>query len=118
MILYQGITTLAGVLLTFKLATAAPAAPAFSNPLRGGENLIGYSPTNTISNENTETISYQLAPGQTDTADLGVYLDFDGVENPQPIRGNTGGTNPGPREFFLCVDRTGTEHWARQRRDE
>ncbi|QGA18862.1 hypothetical protein EYB26_006547 [Talaromyces marneffei] len=97
MILYQGITTLAGVLLTFKLATAAPAAPAFSNPLRGGENLIGYSPTNTISNENTETISYQLAPGQTDTADLGVYLDFDGVENPQPIRGNTGGTNPGPR---------------------
>jgi hypothetical protein len=99
MILNQSITTAITLLLTIKAAIAAPAATASSNPLRGGENLIGYSPTNTISNENTETISYQLAPGQTDAADLGVYLDFDDIENPQPIRGDTGGTDPGPRKF-------------------
>jgi hypothetical protein len=100
MILHQSIITLTAILLTIRTSIAAPAAAASSNPLRGGENLIGYSPTNTISNENTETISYQLAPGQTDAADLGVYLDFNDVENPQPIRGDTGGTDPGPRMFF------------------
>ncbi|KAF3391083.1 Oxalate decarboxylase OxdD [Talaromyces pinophilus] len=96
MVLHKSIATLTALLLALKAVVAAPAA-ASSNPLRGGKNLIGYSPTNTISNENTETISYQLAPGQTDAADLGVYLNFDDVESPQPIRGDTGGTDPGPR---------------------
>lgn len=97
--LHKSITTLAALLLITKPSIAAPAAVASSNPLRGGANLIGYSPSNTISNENTETISYQLAAGQTDAPNLGVYLDLDDVENPQPIRGDTGGTDPGPREF-------------------
>lgn len=101
MIVYNTITTLTALLLTIKFSIAAPAAAVpSSNPLRGGEGLIGYSPTNTISNENTETISYELAAGQTDAANLGVYLNFENVENPQPIRGNTGGTDPGPRKFF------------------
>lgn len=101
MILYKSITTITTLLLALEAVVAAPAAAASSKPLRGGENLIGYSPTNTISNENTETISYQLAPGQTDAADLGVYLNFDDVESPQPIRGDMGGTDPGPRMFFI-----------------
>ena len=101
MILHKSIATLTALLSALKAVVAAPAAAASSNPLRGGKNLIGYSPTNTISNENTETISYQLAPGQTDAADLGVYLNFDDVESPQPIRGDTGGTDPGPRKSSL-----------------
>lgn len=82
------------------VANAAPAAIASSNPLRGGSGLIGYSPSNTISNENTETISYQLAPSQTDDADIGAILDFSTVNNPQPIRGSLGGTDPGPRPYL------------------
>ncbi|EED13345.1 oxalate decarboxylase, putative [Talaromyces stipitatus ATCC 10500] len=97
MIWTQCITTTL-LLSSIKAALAAPAAPsAATNPLRGDENLIGYSSTNTISNENTETISYQLAPGQTEAAIVGLYLDFDDVEDPQPLRGDKGGTNPGPR---------------------
>lgn len=41
---------------------------------------------------------FQLAPGQEEDADLGLYLDFTGVENFQPIRGSTDSpTDPGPR---------------------
>jgi hypothetical protein len=83
------------VLSALDAVTAAPAA-ASSNPLRGGPGLIGYSPTNTVPVDNTETISFQYAPGQTANPDLGLYLNFEEVENPQPIRGDTGGTNPGP----------------------
>lgn len=39
---------------------------------------------------------YQLVPGQTEAADLGLYLDLESVPNPQPIRGTGGGTDPGP----------------------
>lgn len=91
-----------------KVANAAPAAVASSNPLRGGEGLIGYSPSNTISNENTETISYQLAPSQTQDADIGAYLDFSTIDNPQPIRGSLGGTDPGPRPCLSLFDIFGT----------
>lgn len=87
------------ILSAFKAVTAAPAAAASSAPLRGGPGLVGYSPTNTLPKDDTETISFQYAPGQTANADLGLYLDFEEVENPQPIRGNTGGTDPGPSTY-------------------
>jgi hypothetical protein len=86
------------------VANAAPAAVASSNPLRGGSALIGYSSSNTISNENTETISYQLAPSQTDDADIGAILDFSTIDNPQPIRGSLGGTDPGPRPYLSFLE--------------
>ncbi|KAH8692105.1 putative oxalate decarboxylase [Talaromyces proteolyticus] len=86
------------ILSALRVANAAPAATLSTNP-RGGSGLVGYSPTNTISNENTETISYQFAPGQTQDADIGAYLDFSAVANPQPIRGELGGTDPGPRNL-------------------
>ncbi|EMC96323.1 hypothetical protein BAUCODRAFT_107856 [Baudoinia panamericana UAMH 10762] len=40
---------------------------------------------------------YTLAPGQTADADEGPYLDFSSNPNPQPIRGQNGATDPGPR---------------------
>lgn len=40
---------------------------------------------------------YTLAPGQEADADLGLYLDLTTNQNPQPIRGSNGATDPGPR---------------------
>ncbi|KAF7558162.1 hypothetical protein G7Z17_g58 [Cylindrodendrum hubeiense] len=37
--------------------------------------------------------------GQDADADLGLYLDFDDTEVPQPIRGGLGATDPGPRTY-------------------
>lgn len=74
--------------------------PGSSGNLRGGANLIGYNPANPIQTASTQipTSDFQLAPGQTEDADLGLYLDFTGVENFQPIRGNDNSpTDPGPR---------------------
>ena len=42
--------------------------------------------------------NYQLVPEQQEDADLGLYLDLNEVQNPQPIRGFNGGTDPGPRK--------------------
>src|ERR1700722_21034832 len=76
--------------LTFSAPTGtASAAPPSS--------LLGYNAANKVINEDTDDISYTLVPGQTDTAVIGAYLDFNNVENPQPIRGSKGGTDPGPR---------------------
>ncbi|KAL1969239.1 hypothetical protein VTN77DRAFT_493 [Rasamsonia byssochlamydoides] len=86
------------------LANGAPAAissasaPASSNPpLRGSENLLGYSPSNVLTTENTDDVPYQPVEGQNLDAIDGFYLDFESVDNPQPIRGSLGGTDPGPR---------------------
>ncbi|PYH48075.1 putative oxalate decarboxylase [Aspergillus saccharolyticus JOP 1030-1] len=78
-------------------ASRSHGAPTNNPPLRGSEDLLGYSSSNTLSSQTTEDIPYTPVDGQTDDADLGVYLNFEGSASPQPIRGNTGGTDPGPR---------------------
>ncbi|RDW92947.1 putative oxalate decarboxylase [Aspergillus mulundensis] len=86
-------------------APTFPRAPVVSKrqgtdpnpPLHGSKDLLGYSPNNKLTEQTTEDIVYTLAVGQKEDADLGVYLDFTNVENPQPIRGSKGGTDPGPR---------------------
>jgi hypothetical protein len=50
-----------------------------------------------VINQDTDDIVYSLVPGQSDAAVIGAYLDFNGVSQPQPIRGTKGGTDPGPR---------------------
>lgn len=81
--------------------TATPYPPKGSTgTLRGSEDLLGYSPSNPLSDKDTQIPAdeYQLAPGQSENADLGLYLDLSHVENPQPIRGyKDGPTDPGPR---------------------
>lgn len=72
-------------------------------PLRGSQSLIGYSESNTITEKSTEGIKYTLVPGQKDDADDGIYFDFETADNPQPIRGSTGGTDPGP-SMSTCPD--------------
>ncbi|PYI19567.1 oxalate decarboxylase [Aspergillus violaceofuscus CBS 115571] len=75
-------------------------APTSNPPLRGSEDLLGYSSSNTLSDQTTEDVTYTPVAGQTDDADLGVYLDFEDSDSPQPIRGDKGATDPGPRNTY------------------
>jgi hypothetical protein len=76
--------------------------PGASGSLRGPASLAGNQPGLVIPTEPSTVIppdEFQLAPGQSEDADLGLYLDLSTVENPQPIRGgDTAPTDPGPRE--------------------
>jgi hypothetical protein len=91
------------------LVNAAPArrdGSSGSNPgLRGSEALVGYSATEQVASGSKPDIKYTLLPGQKEDPKIGSYLDFENVENPQPIRGTTGSDDPGPRKFIegpLC----------------
>jgi hypothetical protein len=72
-----------------------------SDPLRGSESLLGYDPSNPVPKTPSTVIppsEFELAPGQSEDAKLGLYIDLSDVKNPQPIRGgSTGPTDPGPR---------------------
>lgn len=86
------------------LVNAAPAPirrdDSSSNPgLRGSEALVGYSRTEQVATGTKPDIKYTLLPGQKEDKDIGSYLDFENVENPQPIRGSTGSDDPGPRKL-------------------
>ncbi|KUJ19438.1 Bicupin, oxalate decarboxylase/oxidase [Mollisia scopiformis] len=94
----QSCSRLLGTLLAVaSLHHIALAAPTGSSTAPVATNLLGFSPSNTVKNEDTDNIQYALAAGQTDTGTIGAFLDFNNVENPQPIRGTKGGTDPGPR---------------------
>ncbi|KAF2155088.1 oxalate decarboxylase, secreted [Myriangium duriaei CBS 260.36] len=88
--------------------------PGSSGQLRGPVNLGGYSPGNPVSSPDTviPADQYQLAPGQAEDADLGLFLDLSDIENPQPIRGAGGKspTDPGPRNVPL--DRQNSDIFA------
>ncbi|KAF2034027.1 Bicupin, oxalate decarboxylase/oxidase [Setomelanomma holmii] len=77
-----------------------PIPPSASGSFRGPESLLGYDSSNPISTDSTviPPSDFQLAPGQSEDADLGLYIDLNNVKDPQPIRGGTTGpTEPGPR---------------------
>ncbi|OQD70336.1 hypothetical protein PENDEC_c024G02496 [Penicillium decumbens] len=81
-------------------AGAAPARRNSNAPLRGTEALVGYSATENVATGSKPDIKYSLLPGQKEDPDIGSYLDFENVENPQPIRGSTGSDDPGPRNYY------------------
>ncbi|KAJ5765904.1 hypothetical protein N7520_005463 [Penicillium odoratum] len=89
---------------------AAPARRSINAPLRGSEALLGYSSTEKIASGTQPDIEYSLLPGQTVSPDIGAYLDFEDVENPQPIRGSTGSDDPGPRNY--AYDRINSDKLA------
>lgn len=79
-----------------QVSLAAPTGTlSAADPTSG--SLLGYNSANVVINQDTDDIQYSLVPGQTDAATVGSPLDFSTVENPQPIRGSKGGTDPGPR---------------------
>lgn len=95
--------------LSGHLIQAAPTSASSSSssskggqnpPLRGPEDLVGYSPSHDVPIKNT-SVQYHLVPGQKEQPNDGRYLKFEDVDQPQPIRGNKGGTDPGPSMCYL-----------------
>lgn len=89
-------TAIQTLLFLLPLSSAAPARTDSNPPLRGSGSLVGYSPSEKVATGPKPDIRYSLLPGQKTDPDIGGYLDFKNVENPQPIRGATGGDDPGP----------------------
>lgn len=85
------------------LVNAAPTRRGSNPPLRGGDALVGYSPSEQVASGTQPDIQYSLLPGQKVDPNLGGYLDFENVKNPQPIRGTTGSDDPGPRTFTILL---------------
>jgi len=76
--------------------TPAARSTSPTQGLRGTEALLGNVADPKLTTEDTH-VAYSPVPGQTDDANLGTYLNFENVANPQPVRGTKGGTDPGPR---------------------
>lgn len=89
--------------------TASPTTipfPGAHGQVHGSQALNGYNPSNPNNDESTviPPTDFELAPGQSEDAGLGLFLDFDGVENFQPIRGSTSNpTDPGPRTSSISL---------------
>ncbi|CAG8957778.1 hypothetical protein HYFRA_00000116 [Hymenoscyphus fraxineus] len=78
-----------------------PTVTVESGSLYGPSSLLGElaSPSPVSGGDSAIVQDFQLVNGQEADADLGLYLDFDSIEKPQPIRGTFGQTDPGPRTF-------------------
>lgn len=108
--MYPGFALTLFSLLPFSghLIQAAPAPVSPSSPSKGGQNpplrgsddLVGYSPSHNVPIKDT-SVQYHLVPGQKEQPNDGRYLKFEDVDQPQPIRGNKGGTDPGPSMCYL-----------------
>lgn len=75
-----------------------PTATGISRSLYGPANLRGEiaQPSPVSGGDSAIVSNYPLVNGQEADSKLGLYLDFNSVENPQPIRGTGGQTDPGP----------------------
>lgn len=78
-------------------------APNVQTPvgnLYGDSSLLGgNSKPQDVTKESAQDKKPQLVNGQDADADLGLYLDFNSVEKPEPLRGNAGSTSDGARTF-------------------
>ena len=77
--------------------------PGASGSPYGSEDFLGPNGNPVNPADSAIVTDYQLVPGQTADADLGLYLDLEVAENPQPIRGSLGGVDPGPRMESTCI---------------
>ncbi|KAL7954052.1 Bicupin, oxalate decarboxylase/oxidase [Trichoderma compactum] len=77
-----------------------PTVTAASGSLYGSTGLQGgVAPIPDTSDGSAVVKNIKEVPGQNADASLGVYLDFESVKEPQPIRGAFGGSDAGPRTF-------------------
>ena len=85
----------------------SPGPPGYPGDPYGSTGLAGHN-GNPIDNQDSAIIpDYQLVTGQKEDEDLGLYLNLESVQNPQPIRGSLGGTDPGPRMNQCYFDKGG-----------
>ncbi|KAL7756035.1 hypothetical protein ACKLNR_013028 [Fusarium oxysporum f. sp. zingiberi] len=77
-----------------------PTVTSTSGSLYGDSGLLGgNAPLPDPDQDSAIVKDPKLVNGQAADPKLGLYLDFDGVDVPQPIRGELGATDPGPRTY-------------------
>lgn len=74
--------------------TAPVGSPYGSEKLLGGNAKLP-----DVDSDDARVAKPQLVPGQDANSQLGLFLDFNSVEKPEPLRGNSGETDAGPRTF-------------------
>ncbi|KAI6378476.1 hypothetical protein MCOR32_004726 [Pyricularia oryzae] len=81
--------------------TPLPPVQGPTGQLRGSINLQGgIAPRPPVKGGDSAKVpNPQLVTGQEADSKLGLFLDFNSVEVPQPIRGSRGSTDPGPRTY-------------------
>ncbi|KAG5926352.1 hypothetical protein E4U42_003384 [Claviceps africana] len=88
---------------TGPVAGINPPVPAVTSPsgsLYGNDKLLGgNAPPPDVSSQSALVDKPEKVDGQDADATLGLFLDLDGVEKPQPLRGDYGGTDAGPRTY-------------------
>jgi hypothetical protein len=74
-----------------------------SGSLYGPQSLLGEiaQPSPVSGGDSAIVSDYPLVNGQDADSNFGLYLNFNSVENPQPIRGSGGQTDPGPSTYYL-----------------
>jgi hypothetical protein len=79
----------------------SPITTETSGSLYGPANLLGEAAAaSPVPGGDFAIVSgYHLVNGQEADSKLGLYLDFNSVQNPQPIRGTGGQTDPGPSMY-------------------
>lgn len=82
-----------------------PTATGTSGSLYGLDSLRGEiaQPSPVSGGDSAIVSNYPLVNGQEADSKLGLYLDFKSVENPQPLRGTGGQTDPGPSMHLSLV---------------
>ncbi|KAF4985618.1 hypothetical protein FGRMN_11148 [Fusarium graminum] len=78
-----------------------PTVTSTSGSLYGDSSLLGGNAARPDPDKSDSAVvkDPKLVNGQEADRKLGLYLDFDGVDVPQPIRGKLGATDPGPRTY-------------------
>jgi len=87
----------------------SPISSGTSGSLYGPPSLLGENaPPSPVSGGDSAIVSnYPLVNGQEADSKLGLYLDFNSVENPQPLRGTGGQTDPGPSTYTSSSNHAG-----------
>lgn len=83
------------------VSAPVPTVTAATGSLYGDGSLLGEiaKPSPVSGGDSAIVSNPQMVNGQEADEDLGLYLDFNSVSNPQAIRGSGGQTDPGPRKF-------------------
>lgn len=84
------------------VAPPIPTVTASSGSLYGDESLLSGNAQRPATSGGDSAIvdDVELVNGQEASETLGLYLDFNSEEVPQPIRGSKGSTDPGPSKWF------------------
>ena len=78
-----------------------PTVSSASGSLYGSEDLLGGIAAEPDTDADSAVVpNPQYVNGQDAAKNLGLYLDFNSVDAPQPVRGGYGGTDPGPRTYY------------------